>query len=236
MKFRTLAGIVVLAILVAACASYAETDKLAAKSNVLFHVGGPFHDNAELYPILQKVLEDTGEFKVTISRDLNEFKAENIKKYDLVIIYCTRQDLTKEQEQGLTGFVESGKGLVGIHCATDTFRDSDAYWKLVGGRFTTHSNGTFKVNITGKSHCIVKGMNPFEITDETYRDEFNPSSKVIVLMRRDMDSEPSAWIQYYGKGRVFVTGLGHGKPAWENPSWQEMIKRASEWATGRLNP
>lgn len=55
-------------------------------------------------------------------------------------------------------------------------------------------------------------------------------------MRREEDSEPASWVQYHGQGRVFVTGLGHGKPAWENPAFQEMIVRAMDWATKRLNP
>jgi type 1 glutamine amidotransferase len=232
-----MAGVLALAVSAACGVVLAgQAAKPAAKSKILMMVGGPFHDNPQLYPILQNALEKTGDFTMTISRDLDQFKAANIANYDLVLIYCTHLTLTKEQEDGLVGFVKGGKGLVGIHCATDTFRDSDAYWKLVGGRFRSHGNETFKVNITGKSHPIVKGMSDFEISDETYCDDFHPDSKVIVLMRRDKDGEPAAWVQYYGKGRVFVTGLGHGKSAWENPAFQELIKRAAEWATFRLNP
>ena len=238
MRVRVLAIVLVLAVLAALCgAAFAgECAKPVAKSKVLLMVGGPYHDNAELYPILQKFLEDTGDFTVTLSRDLDQFKAENIKNYDLVVMYTTRLTPTKEQEQGLVDFVANGKGFVGIHCATDTFRESDAYWKLVGGRFRTHGHLLFKVNITGKSHPIVKGMSSFEINDESYSDDFHPDSKVIVLARRDMDSEPAAWVQYYGKGRVFVTGLGHDKEAWDNPAFQELVTRGSEWATFRLNP
>ncbi len=238
MRARVVVAALVMAVAVGTClAVYAgDAAKPAGKSNVLFLVGGPFHDQPELYPILQKKLEDTGDFTVTVSKDLDQLKTENIKNYDLLIMYTTRLDPTKEQEEGLVKFVEGGKGFVGIHCATDTFRESDAYWKLVGGRFRTHGNETFRVNITGKSHPIVKGMSGFEISDETYCDDFNPESKVIVLARREKDSEPVAWVQDYGKGRVFVTGLGHGKPAWENPAFQELVTRGAEWATFRLNP
>ena len=62
----------------------ADAAKPAAKSKVLFLVGGPFHDTPVLYPMLQKMLEDTGYFTVTTSRDLDQFKPENIKNYDLV--------------------------------------------------------------------------------------------------------------------------------------------------------
>lgn len=238
MRARVLVGILVFVLTLGVCAGAWAVDapKPAEKSRVLFLVGGSFHDNPELYPILQKALEGTGNFTVTVSRDQDQLKAENIKNYDLVVMYTTRLTPTKEQEDGLVKFVEDGKGFVGIHCATDTFRESDAYWKLVGGRFRSHGNETFKVNVTGKSHPIVKGMSSFDISDETYCDDFNPASKVIVLMRREKDSEPVAWVQYYGKGRVFVTGLGHGKPAWENPAFQELVTRGAEWATFRLNP
>ncbi len=213
-----------------------ENAKPVERSKVLFTVGGPFHDQPELYPILNKILEDTGDFTVTLSRDLDQFKAENIKNYDLVVIYATHLKMNKEQEDGLINFIKDGKGLVGIHCATDTFMDSDPYWKLIGARFTKHDKGTFKVNITGKSHVTVNGMSSFDIFDESYRHNFNPESKLIVLMRRDMDSDPVTWVQNYGKGRVFNTSLGHGMEAWSNPAFQEMVKRGAEWATFRLNP
>lgn len=238
MKIRLLATVVMLAVFATLCgAGFAgETVKPVAKSKVLFVVGGPFHDQPVLYPMLQKMLEGTGNYTVTLSRDLDQFKPENIKNYDLVVVYTTNLTLTPEQEKGLTDFVANGKGLVGIHCATDTFKNSDAYWKMVGGRFTGHGHETFKVNITGKSHPIVKGMKSFEINDESYNDKFHPDSKCIVLARREKDSEPSAWVQYYGKGRVFVTGLGHDKEAWDCPAFQELVIRGSEWATYRLNP
>lgn len=238
MKARLLVYMLMLAVLVSISGAVlaGDTVKSIAKSNVLFLVGGPFHDNPALYPIMQKMLDDLGHYTMTLSRDVDQFKPENIKKYDLVISYSTRLTMNKEQEQGLVNFIESGKGLVAIHCGVDTFRDSDAYWKLVGGRFFKHGHELFKVNITGKSHPIVKGLSDFEINDESYCDEFSPESKCIVLARRDKDSEPSVWVQYYGKGRVFVTGLGHDKVAWDNPTFQELVKRGCEWATFRLNP
>ena len=204
---------------------------------VLFMVGGyAGHDSLNLPPMLHKVLESKGEFEFTITEDHDQYRAENIRKYDVVLSYTTGGALTKEQETGLVQFVENGGAFVGIHSATDSFHNSDAYWKLLGGRFVGHGGGTFKVHVTGKSHPVVKGMDDFEITDETYQHEFHPESKLIVLARRDTDGEPAAWVQYYGKGRVFVTGQGHGESAWENPSFQDMIYRALLWATKRLNP
>ncbi|MDH7602377.1 MAG: ThuA domain-containing protein [Armatimonadota bacterium] len=213
-----------------------KAPRAPAPTKVLMEVGGPYHDNPALYEMLKKKLEATGRFVLTITDNRDELAKPAIDKYDVVLIYTTGGSLTEAQEKGLISFVENGKGVVGIHSATDSFKNSDAYWKLMCGRFAGHGSGTFKVKITGKSHVIVKGMSEFEITDETYRHTWHPESKPIVLMRREEDNEPVSWVQYYGKGRVFVTGLGHGKPAWENPAFQQLIERALDWAAGRLNP
>lgn len=234
--FSTLMAIACLT--AAAACSTGGTGKPQAQpvSKVLFMVGTSVHDSKELPALMEKVLEGTGRFDVTISTDRDLFTASRIKDFDLVLIYTTGGNLSREQEEGLVGFVESGGGLVGIHSATDSFKNSDAYWKLLGGRFIGHGGGTFRVKITGKSHPVVKGMSGFTISDETYRHKFHPDSKLIVLMRREEDGEPASWVQYVGKGRVFVTGLGHGYDAWSNPSFQEMIVRAMDWAACRLNP
>lgn len=208
----------------------------SAMTRVLFMVGGGVHDDQELPQLLEKVLEDTKQFDITITQDRDQFKAENVGKFDVVMIYTTGGNLSPEQEQGLVKFVENGGGLVGIHSATDSFKNSDAYWKLMYGRFRGHGSGTFPVRITGKRHPIVEGMTDFEITDETYQHNWHPDSKAIVLMRRVEDGDPSSWVQYVGNGRVFTTGLGHGKPAWTNPAFQKMIERALLWADFRLNP
>jgi len=240
MKIRLTAAsalLVVAAALAGWCATPpSPTPEQAPKIKVLMEVGGPFHDNPALYQMLKKRLEDTGQFDIKITDNRDEMAQPAIDNYDVVLIYTTSGALTEAQEKGLTSFVRNGKGVVGIHSATDSFHNSDAYWKLMCGSFIGHGSGTFKVKITGKSHSIVRGMSDFEITDETYRHKWHPESKPIVLMRREEDGEPASWVQYYGRGRVFVTGLGHGKPAWENPAFQQMIERALLWAARRLNP
>lgn len=236
---RTAAIGIIAALAVSACATArcGPDSAAAGKARVLFVVGGPaFHDPVELPKLLKDVVEKTESFEVTITEDREQFRPENISRFDLVMIYTTGHQLTEEQEDGLVGFVSNGGGLVGIHSATDSFKNSDAYWKLLGGRFTGHGGGKFQVNITGRRHVIVRDMKPFEIEDETYVHAFHPESRLVVLMRRDEDGEPVSWVQYYGEGRVFVTGLGHGAPAWNNPAFQQMIVNALFWANRALNP
>ncbi len=228
--------LLVFAFVLACCCIAADGPQPAPKTEVLFEVGGRVHDAVQLPAMLKKVLEDTGQFTVTITQDQDQLKSENIGKYDVVMFYTTRVDPNPDQAKGLLQFVESGGGMVAIHSSTTMGLKSDELWKMMGGKFIKHGSGTFRVKITGKSHPIVRGMSGFEVTDETYVNAFCPDSRLITLMRRETDGEPVSWIQYYGKGRVFCTGLGHDGKVWNHPSFQQMIERALLWADKKLNP
>ena len=200
---------------------------------VLFLVDGCCHDFKTLPPMLADKLKETGCFEFSITADREELIPAKISKYDVALFYTQGSDMTPEQEKGLTEFVKGGKGYVGIHSASDTFKNSDAYWNLVGGRFKGHGGGTFPVHFTVKRHELTRGLADFEITDETYDHSVPEDTKRMVLARRAQDGEPALWVLQYGSGRVFYTGLGHGKEAWENPTFQTLITRGLCWAAGR---
>jgi type 1 glutamine amidotransferase len=240
MKLGLLSRVFVLLVLItftfAAVCGSADAPNKPGKIKVLFEVGGRVHDSVNLPPILKKLLEDTGDYEITISDNRDLLRSENIQKYDLLMLYITRGNITPEQEKGLLEFVQNGKGLVGIHASTSGFENSDAYTKMIGARFTNHGSGTFKVKITGKRHSSMQGMSDFTIWDETYRHKFHPEGKINVLMRRESDGDPVTWVSYYGEGRVFITSLGHDKRTFNHPAFQDTIKRGCSWAVKRTNP
>lgn len=200
---------------------------------VLFFATGPIHNHQGLAPILKQHLEQVGPFEVTITEDLNRMTKLEKDKIDVALFYTTGMELTPEQEKGLTSFVSNGGGYAGIHSASDSFKKSDAYWKLVGGRFTNHKRRTFEVHFTVPNHEAVRGLKDFEVTDEDYNHVFHEEAKLVVLARRPKDWEPSVWVQHYGEGRVFYTGLGHDKVAWENPAFKELVTRGIYWSAKR---
>ena len=130
--------------------------------------------------------------------------------------------------------MRGGGGLAGVH-ATDAFKKSDVYWRLLGGRFTGHGGGSFPIRIEDKKHVITAPMADFEISDETYRNAYHPDFKLHSLGRIDRGQEQQSmiWVQEAGKGRVFNTTLGHGKAAFDNPHFQRLVVRGLYWAAGR---
>ena len=223
-----------LAILAMAGEAVSAAQPAEGKIKLLFMRGGG-HDWKGFTPIMVGLLEKTGDFDVTLTVDLDDLKAENINKFDMVLFYGSGRDFTDEkQEQGLGNFVRAGGGLAGVH-ATDAFKKSDVYWEMFGGRFAGHGGGKFTVYAYDKQHPIMAGIEDFEITDETYSHDYHKNACMRCLMRMNRGDERQSmtWIQQYGKGRVFNTGLGHGPEAWTNPQFQRMVVRGLYWAAGR---
>ncbi|NQU25322.1 MAG: ThuA domain-containing protein [Candidatus Nealsonbacteria bacterium] len=227
--FYRMFGLAVLALTV-----FASQGVTAEKTKVLL-MGGRGHDWKGFHEVISKVLDKTGDFEVTLSAELNDLKAPNIGKYDVVLFYGSGGNFADEaQETGLGQFVAGGGGLVGVH-ATDAFKQSDVYWRLLGGRFIGHGGGKFTIRIDDKKHPITATMKDFEIQDETYRDKYHPDFKLHSLGHIDRGAEQQSmlWMQEYEKGRVFNTTLGHGREAWTNPALQQLVTRGLYWAADR---
>lgn len=210
-------------------------DAVAADKIAVLLVGGRGHDWRGFHDTIAPVLEKTGDFEVTLTEKLDDLTVDNLAKYDVVLFYGSGGNFTDEaQEKALDAFVRGGGGLAGVH-ATDAFKKSDVYWRLLGGRFTGHGGGKFPVRIEDKNHPITAGMDDFEIQDETYRNNYHPEFELKSLVRIDRGQEQQSmgWQQVIGKGRVFNTTLGHGRAAFENPQFQRFVVRGLYWAAGR---
>lgn len=88
------------------------------------------------------------------SQDSSVFTTSNLEQYDAIVFLNTSgsdeppsQDgdlLTASEKTALENFVASGKGFIGIHAATDTYRDGvwPFYNQLVGAIVQTSPNHT----------------------------------------------------------------------------------------------
>lgn len=213
---------------------FASQGIAAEKVDVLL-MGGRGHDWEGFYNLISEVVERTGDFQLTLSADLDDLKAPHTDKYDVVLFYGSGGNFVNNaQEKGLAHFVAGGGGMVGVH-ATDAFKKSDLYWRLLGGRFTGHGGGKFTIRIDDKNHPITARMKGFEIQDETYRNEYHPNVTLHSLghVDRGQEQQSMIWVHKYKKGRIFNTTLGHDQAAWTNPAFQQLVVRGLYWAAER---
>ena len=137
-------------------------------------------------------------------------------------------DLTREQEQALFGYVAGGGGLVGIH--------GTAWWipsravPLLGGHANWHPPGlTFEVQIDDGDHPITAGVKNFEVEDEIYMSAWDPSIHILATATWQDKQHPLMWTQPFGEGRVFYTALGHTADTFERPMMQKVLTNGVRW-------
>lgn len=197
--------------------------------------------------------EKTGAFTTLHSEDDAVFEPDQLKQFDAVLMLNTSGEIFRPKElpedseqrrkalereerlkQSLVEFVRSGKGLAGIHAATDTYKDWDEYNQMMGGAFASHPWHTeVPIRLLDPDHPLLKvfGGKGFTVVDEIYQfrnDTARPSERRMLMSlapdwpelskgSRDDDFYPISWIDRYGDGRVFYSSLGHRDEIYWNP-------------------
>lgn len=93
-------------------------------------------------------------FQVYTTEDDAYITDKNLEGYDVIILMSTTGTIfNEEQKRSLEKFVQSGKGIVGIHSATDTEYDWPWFTKLIGAQFLNHPHQqTLKLNVVNRNH------------------------------------------------------------------------------------
>ncbi|MEW6251347.1 MAG: ThuA domain-containing protein [Planctomycetota bacterium] len=204
--------------------------------------------------MLQILAEKTGAFAVTVSTDPAVFKADSLRQFDAVCFNNATGELFTDPElkQALLEFVRSGKGIVGIHAATDCFYNWPAFGELLGGYFAGHPwNETVTVKIDDPASPLNTpfGGQPFEIADEIYQFK-SPYSRAVLHVLLSLDTSKTdmkkqglgrpdndyavSWIRDYGKGRVFYCSLGHRHEVFATPAVVAHYLAGIQYALGDL--
>jgi hypothetical protein len=222
----------------------------AAPKRLLYltHRAGFRHESVPRSAEVVKALaQKSGAFAVSVSDDCQDISRESLKRYRAVMFFTTGElPLDDRQKEALLEFVRRGGGFLGVHSATDTLYKWPAYGELIGAYFRRHPwNQEVTVRVEAPASPLVQPWAPaFRIHDEIYawRASPRPASRVLLSLdltsvdpARDRDAPtgadyPLAWTRSYGKGRVYYNALGHRPEVWDDPRFQEMLRRAILWA------
>jgi type 1 glutamine amidotransferase len=240
----------VLLVLVMPLAAVEEKPSKPKRPRALIITGSDVdpHDWRSTTPVTRTILEGAGGFEVFVCEDPGILdSASSLSRYDLLVLNYRNPPearLGDAARKNLASFVESGKGLVALHFVVNAWSDWEDFGKMIGrvwiGRrqgekVSGHGpRGTFKVRITDRESPITKGIEDFEADDELYA-KLGGDTPIQVLATAhsadySMKDEPMAWTLPYGRGRVFVTVLGHDARARENPAFGKLLAQGARWA------
>lgn len=205
-----------------------------AKLKVLFLGDNGHHQPSARFKQLQPVFAKRG-IELTYTEKLEDLNEKNLANFDALMIYANHTKISPEQEKALLEYVEGGKGLVPVHCASYCFLNSPKYIELVGAQFRSHNTGTFRTEIVKADHPIMKGFQSFSSWDETYvHTKHNEKGRTVLEVRAEGElKEPWTWIREQGKGRVFYTAWGHDQRTWGHDGFQNLLERGVRWACGQ---
>ncbi|MGQ9486542.1 MAG: ThuA domain-containing protein [Armatimonadota bacterium] len=219
---------------------------------VVSHTAGFRHEEAirSFEKIINELAEKSGQFTLEFCRNAEDVKImmspEGLKKYDGVIFSNTTGDIGIPDLQAFLNWVKSGKGVIGLHAAADTYHNEPAFVEMIGGEFLTHgAQCEVEVIVEDASHPAMAHLAPrFRVFDEIYEYKNIDRAKLHVLGSMDKhpnDGHPDAgkpgdylliWCKPYGKGRVFYTGLGHRGDVIESEWYKQHMLGGIRWALG----
>ena len=202
-----------------------------------------------------KELANRNYFDVQWHQDAITINDKYLENFQVLIFLSTTGDIFKEEEQkAIEKFIQSGKGYVGIHAASDTEYDWPWYTKLVGRMFNIHPViQTAKLQVTANKFPGLQGFsNDVLWTDEWYEfkpetttglndilavDEstYNPNVQWGEKKGKGMGNfHPVSWYHNYDGGRSFYTALGHLPAIYTNQAFLNHIYAGIFWAaTGK---
>lgn len=196
-------------------------------------------------------------FNVTWHQEGVQITDKYLQNFEVVIFLNTTGDIFNDDEQlAFEKFIQSGKGFVGIHSASDTEYDWPWYTKLVGRMFHIHPViQTAKLRLTDKKFNGLEGFTDGQLwTDEWY--EFGPEKTnglnyILAVDESTYDPKvewagrslkgsgmgdfhPIAWYHEYDGGRSFYTALGHQPTDYTNNAFLSHVYAGIYWAaTGK---
>lgn len=207
--------------------------------------------------VIQQLCDNYG-VSYTETKNGSDINAENLKNYDLVMMY-TSGDLTEKSKDGgdamgpngqaeLVEWVKNGGALMAFHSTTDTFHtppggEVTPFLKMLGAEFVHHGKqfvGTVK--LVDAAHPAVASIpDGWKTNEEWYLFKNFNKDKIRVLALLDPGEErakqdiynipsyPVIWVSQCGEGKVYFTALGHGEEMWDKDVFQQSIVDAATW-------
>ncbi len=147
---------------------------------------GAMHSSARAFAVAAPRLARHGIQLTHVNTPEQALVPETLAYYDAILIYGDHRTLTNAEENALTTFVSSGKGLVAIHSAAAMFPESARYAALIGG--TAADEGApvpMTVSATTAASPITQGLPAITSVDAPFGRMPAGAAGRTVLMERE---------------------------------------------------
>ncbi len=181
---------------------------------------------------LRRVLETTPGLQFQHARNLESLLQIDLSQLSSLVLYFHHKQISRAALERLDEFVRGGAGLLAVHGAAASFKSEPGYHQIIGGRFIGHGPvARFEVR-PKPDQQLFRDIGSFQIRDELYRHEFEPSNEVHFFTSVDGEQEPVVWTRRHGEGRVCYCSLGHTSQVFRHPAVFKILRRGLMWVSG----
>lgn len=244
------------------------TEQVPRKIKCVLIAGGKYHDIDFARLELLKLLATDERVRVRVFEDYANVDA--IAEADFIVTYTCDVIPPLQAQEALRAFLARGGRWYALHGTNSILRwladgrVSSPRWaplfmETLGSMFIAHPPiAPYRVTVADPAHPLVKGIEPFETTDELYLMETYGTAQVLLetsftgeatgFEEDNWDSaQPVFYIKPSGKGAVLYLTLGHCRGhfdmeplmeywptvercAWDLPVFRELLRRGMAWA------
>ncbi len=168
-------------------------------------------------------------------QNLEDFAADRIHhaSYDVVLFYNMHLEIPDERNDMLEALGGSDQGVFILHHALLAFPKWSRWSEIIGIQdrsFEFYHDQNFKVEIADPEHFITKGIESWEMVDETYvMNDAGEGCHVVLTAIHGKSMKTLGWTREFGESRVFCLTLGHDDQAYSHPRFRQIIERGIQW-------
>ena len=171
---------------------------------------------------------------------------ERRRGYDVVVFYQMFMEGPLEKgawyqgnfKDALSELGTTGQGIVVWHHSLLAWPKWDFWTRLVGiedRAFGYHIGMDLRVCVADRAHPITRGIEDWEMVDETYtmQEPAAEENRVLLTVDHPKSMKAIAWVREFGQARVFCFQSGHDDKTFSNPHFREVLLRGIRWTAAK---
>jgi len=224
-----------------------------AATRVLVITGGHAYEE-EPFRAMFAAMDDVTPHYATYPAVAEQFTPELADRFDVLVFYdMWAKGMSPEQRKGLVDLLGRGIGVVALHHTLAAHQNWPEYAEIIGGKYhlkeregengQTRPKSAFShgqdvvVEIARPDHPITRGLDTFEIHDETYQHyDTDPGATVLLTTSHPKSDRELAWTKQYANSRVVYIELGHDHHAYQHAVYRQLVARSIHYVAAEPTP